>query len=95
MKVSANLLFIYLCLPFLPACQHKIQKNLSRVSIGMSKEEVIACLGKSYVNKEGEILENGVIWEVIEYQTLIPFEGKEICGLCFADGRLVKYVSRR
>lgn len=92
-KISAKLLLL-LCLPFLPACQHRIQKNLSRVSIGMNKEEVIACLGKSYVNKEAEILENGALFEEIEYRIFTPFIGEKSCFMFFIDGILVKYVSR-
>jgi hypothetical protein len=91
MNASAKLLLIFLCLPFFPACQHKMQASMSRISIGMPKEEVISQLGKSYLISNAKILEDGSIFEVIEYKILIPFVGQRRILLAFTNETLTHY----
>ena len=91
MSFTIKFLFLLLCLPILPSCIHQINRNnLLKVSIGMSKEQAIACLGKPYLNRGAHIQDDGALWEVIEYQVQIWADTRTIF-LYFHDDKLVQY----
>lgn len=91
MKITIKLLLMLLCLPIFYSYAQPIDKNkLSKISIGMTKEQVISCLGEPYLNRGAYKQRNGTLWECFEYQVQV-FEHIRTFFLYFDHGKLTQY----
>lgn len=76
----------------LPSCMHQIHKdNLSKLSIGMTKEQVISCLGKPYVTRVALTDAESNVLEMWEYQVFQPWQGTITYCVGFKNGKLKLY----
>lgn len=92
MKKYLNSVLALSLLVILPSCVHQIYKDsLSKISIGMTKDQIISRLGKPYVNRGAYIMNNSVPCEVWEYCVFQPWQGTRSYLFYFVEDCLVQY----
>ena len=93
MKKLINLTTVAIALlALLPSCMHQISKdNLSKLSIGMTKEQVISCLGKPYVTRCALTDAESNVLEMWEYQVFQPWQGAVSYVVGFKNNKLKLY----
>lgn len=82
---------------------NKTRENLTRIKMGMPKEEIIAIMG-SPRDREVFILENGQTFEVLKYLTQYDIAGpilnSDTTPICLQEGKVIGwgqkfYISKK
>lgn len=87
-----KLLLLFLCIAFLSGCSTYNQSinadtNMKQIELGMSRDEAIRIMGKSYNRMEAFKSDNGVYVETLSFPA---FAGTYM--LTFEDGKLTSFM---